>query len=130
FGTGFLPTDEAQIYRTRDDDLYLVGTSEVPLAALHAGEIMDPVELPKRYLGYSTCFRREAGTYGKDTRGIFRDHQFDKVEMFSFVMPEESWDEHERLRSWEEEWVRSLEIPYRIVNCCVGEFSASNANRY
>jgi seryl-tRNA synthetase len=130
FGTGFLPTDEAQIYRTRDDDLYLVGTSEVPLAALHAGEIMDPGGLPKRYLGYSTCFRREAGTYGKDTRGIFRVHQFDKVEMFSFVEPDDSAAEHDRLLGWEEEFVRSLGIPYRVVNVCTGELGASAAKKY
>jgi seryl-tRNA synthetase len=130
FWTGFLPGGDEQLYVTREDDLYLVGTSEVPLAALHAQEILEQEDLPKRYLGYSTCFRREAGTYGRDMRGIFRVHQFDKLEMFSFVMPEESWDEHERLRSWEEEWVRSLEIPYRVVNCCIGELSASNAKRY
>jgi seryl-tRNA synthetase len=130
FGTGFLPTDEAQLYVTREDDLYLVGTSEVSLAALHAGEILDADRLPIRYLGYSTCFRREAGTYGKDTRGIFRVHQFDKLEMFSFVMPEDSAAEHERLLGWEEEWVRSLEIPYRVVNDCTGELGASAAKKY
>jgi seryl-tRNA synthetase len=130
FATGFFPTDEAQIYATRDDGLYLVGTAEVPLASLHAGEVFDPGELPRRYLGYSTCFRREAGTYGKDTRGIFRVHQFDKLEMFSFVMPDDSWEEHERLLGWEEDWIRSLEIPYRVMNCCTGEIGASNAKRY
>ena len=130
FGTGFLPGGEDQIYVVRDDDLYLAGTSEVPLAAMHAGEILPPDDLPIRYLGYSTCFRREAGTYGKDTQGIFRLHQFDKLEMFSFVMPDESWDEHERILAWQEEWYRSLEIPYRVVNCCAGELSASNAKRY
>jgi len=130
FGTGFLPTDEAQIYVTRDDDLYLVGTSEVPLAALHAGELLSPDDLPRRYLGYSTCFRREAGSHGKDTRGIFRVHQFDKVEMFSFVLPEESRDEHERLLSYEEAFVQSLGIPYRVVNVCTGELGASAAKKY
>jgi seryl-tRNA synthetase len=132
FGTGFLPTDEAQIYVTREDDLYLVGTSEVSLAALHAGEILDPSELPRRYVGYSTCFRREAGTYGKDARGIFRLHQFDKLEMFSFVMPsiEESREEHERLLAWEEAFVQSLEIPYRVVNVCVGDLGPSAAKKY
>jgi seryl-tRNA synthetase len=130
FGTGFLPTDEAQIYVTRDDRLYLVGTSEVPLAAMHAREVLDPSELPKRYLGYSTCFRREAGTYGKDTRGIFRVHQFDKLEMFSFVLPDQSRQEHDRLLAWQEEWVRSLEIPYRVVNVCTGELGASAAKKY
>ncbi len=130
FGTGFLPTDEAQIYVTREDDLYLAGTSEVPLAALHSGEIFEPDELPRRYLGYSTCFRREAGTYGKDTRGIFRLHQFDKLEMFSFVLPEQSGEEHERMLALEEEWVQSLEIPYRVVNVCTGDLGASAAKKY
>jgi seryl-tRNA synthetase len=130
YGTGFLPTDEAQIYATRDEDLYLIGTAEVTLASFHAGEILDGKDLPKRYLGYSTCFRREAGTYGKDTRGIFRVHQFDKLEMFSFVLPEESLVEHERLLALEEEWVRSLGFPYRVVNVCVGELGASAAKKY
>jgi seryl-tRNA synthetase len=130
FSTGFLPTDETQIYVTREDNLYLAGTSEVPLAALHAGEILEPAALPRRYMGYSTCFRREAGTYGKDTRGIFRVHQFDKVEMFSFVLPGESPDEHERLLTWEETWVRSLGIPYRVVNVCTAELGASAAKKY
>ncbi len=130
YGTGFLPTDEAQIYATRDDDLYLIGTAEVTLAAYHAGEILDQKDLPKRYLGYSTCFRREAGTYGKDTGGIFRVHQFDKLEMFSFVLPEQSSDEHERLLALEEEWVRSLGLPYRVVNVCVGELGASAVKKY
>jgi seryl-tRNA synthetase len=130
FWTGFFPTDESQIYATRDDDLYLVGTSEVPLAAMHADEILDPGGLPRRYLGFSTCFRREAGTYGKDTRGIFRVHQFDKLEMYSFVMPEDSWEEHERLLAWEEAWVRSLEIPYRVVNVCTGDLGAPAAKKY
>ncbi len=130
FNTGFLPTDESQLYRTAEDDLYLVGTSEVSLAALHAGEILEPEELPKRYVGYSSCFRREAGTYGKDTRGIFRVHQFDKLEMFSFVMPGDSKDEHERLLANEEAWVQSLEIPYRVVNICTGELGASAVKKY
>jgi seryl-tRNA synthetase len=130
YGTGFLPTDEAQIYATRDDDLYLIGTAEVTMASFHAGEILDGKDLPKRYLGYSTCFRREAGTYGKDARGIFRVHQFDKLEMFSFVLPEESSGEHERLLALEEEWVRSLGIPYRVVNVCVGELGASASKKY
>jgi seryl-tRNA synthetase len=130
YGTGFFPTDEAQIYATRDDDLYLVGTSEVPLAALHAEQIFEPEALPRRYLGYSTCFRREAGAAGKDTRGIFRVHQFDKIEMFSFVLPETSRDEHERLLALEEEWVQSLELPYRVVNVCTGELGASAAKKY
>jgi len=130
FGTGFLPTDEAQIYVTREDNLYLVGTSEVSLASLHAGELLEQGALPKRYLGYSTCFRREAGTYGKDTRGIFRLHQFDKLEMFSFVLPERSEEEHDRLLAYEEEFVRSLGIPYRVVNVCTGELGASAAKKY
>ena len=114
YGTGFLPTDESQIYATRDDDLYLVGTSEVPLASFHQDEILDAASLPVRYAGFSTCFRREAGTYGKDTRGIFRVHQFDKVEMFSFCEPDASWDEHEFLVSIEEEIVPGLGLPYRL----------------
>jgi seryl-tRNA synthetase len=130
YGTGFLPTDEAQIYATRDDDLYLVGTSEVPLAGLHQGEILDAGSLPRRYVGYSTCFRREAGAYGRDTRGIFRVHQFDKVEMFSFVEPDASWDEHEFLLSCEEELLRGLGIPYRVMNVCTGELGASAAKKY
>jgi seryl-tRNA synthetase len=130
YGTGFFPTDQAQFYATRDDDLYLVGTSEVPLAAFHMGEILEPDALPRRYVGYSTCFRREAGTYGKDTRGIFRVHQFDKLEMFSFVLPEESRDEHGRFLTWEEEFYRSLEIPYRVVDICTGDLGASAARKF
>jgi seryl-tRNA synthetase len=130
FGTGFLPTDEAQLYVTREDGLYLVGTSEVPLASLHAGDIFEADVLPRRYLGYSSCFRREAGSAGKDTRGIFRLHQFDKLEMFSFVLPETSRDEHEQLLAWEEEWVQSLGIAYRVVNVCMGELGASAAKKY
>ena len=130
YGTGFLPTDEAQLYVTREDDLYLIGTSEVALASFHAGEVLDPSELPKRYLGYSACFRREAGTYGKDARGIFRVHQFDKLEMFSFVTPEESRAEHDRLLGWEEAWVQSLGLPYRVVNVCTGELGGPAAKKY
>jgi seryl-tRNA synthetase len=130
YGTGFFPTDEASIYATRDDDLYLVGTSEVPLAGLHGDEILDPGTLPRRYVGYSTCFRREAGAHGKDTRGVFRVHQFDKVEMFSFTEPERSWEEHEFLRSCEEELIQGLEIPYRVMNVCTGELGASAAKKY
>jgi seryl-tRNA synthetase len=130
FGTGFLPADEAQLYVTREDDLYLIGTSEVPLASLHAGEILAPDDLPRRYLGYSTCFRREAGTYGKDTTGIFRVHQFDKLEMFSFVLPEESVAEHDRLLAHEEAWVQSLGIPYQVVNVCIGDLGAPAAKKY
>jgi seryl-tRNA synthetase len=130
YGTGFFPTDEAQIYATRDDDLFLVGTSEVPLAGLHGGEILDPATLPHRYVGYSTCFRREAGAYGKDTRGMFRVHQFDKVEMFSFTEAKASWEEHEFLRSCEEDLIRDLRIPYRVMNVCTGELGASAAKKY
>ncbi|MGH2573014.1 MAG: serine--tRNA ligase [Actinomycetota bacterium] len=130
YGTGFLPTDEAQLYVTREDDLYLVGTSEVSLAALHQGEIVDRDSLPRRYVGYSTCFRREAGAHGKDTRGVFRLHQFDKVEMFSFCDPDASWDEHEFLLSCEEELIGGLGLPYRVMNVCTGELGASAAKKY
>jgi seryl-tRNA synthetase len=129
YGTGFLPTDEAQLYVTREDDLYLVGTSEVPLASFHQGEILESQQLPLRYVGYSTCFRREAGTYGKDMRGMFRLHQFDKVEMFSFCDPERSWEEHEFMISVEEEIVRSLGLAYRLMNVCTGELGASAAKK-
>ena len=130
FGTGFLPDTEQQIYRVPDDDLYLAGTSEVPLASLHGGQLLVEDELPLRYAGFSTCFRREAGAAGKDTRGIFRVHQFDKVEMFSFVVPEESGDEHERLLAIEEELLQALEIPYRVVNIAVDDLGASAAKKY
>ena len=130
FGTGFLPDTEQQIYRVPDDDLYLVGTSEVPLASLHAGELLSEEELPLRYAGFSTCFRREAGAAGKDTRGIFRVHQFDKVEMFTFVVPEESAAEHERLLAIEEELLQALGIPYRVVNIAVNDLGASAAKKY
>jgi seryl-tRNA synthetase len=130
FWTGFLPTDRAQIYEIRGDDLYLVGTSEVSLAALHADEIVDERDLPLRYAGFSTCFRREAGAAGKDTRGIFRVHQFDKVEMFSFVRPDESPEEHERLLSIQEEILKELGIPFRVVNIAAGDLGASAAKKY
>jgi seryl-tRNA synthetase len=130
FGTGFLPDAEQQIYRVPDDDLYLVGTSEVPLASLHGGQILDEDLLPRRYAGFSSCFRREAGAAGKDTRGIFRVHQFDKVEMFSFVVPEDSPDEHERLLAIQEELFRALEIPYRVVNIAVDDLGAAAAKKY
>ncbi|HJW60759.1 MAG TPA: serine--tRNA ligase, partial [Actinomycetota bacterium] len=130
FGTGFLPTDEQQIFRTADDDLYLAGTSEVPLVSYHSDELLDPATLPRRYAGFSTCFRREAGSYGKDTRGIFRVHQFDKVEMFSFVEPSASRDEHERLLAIEEEILTALGIPYRVVNIAVDDLGASAAKKY
>jgi seryl-tRNA synthetase len=130
YGTGFLPDTEQQIYRLADDELFLIGTSEVPLASLHAQEVLEADALPLRYAGFSTCFRREAGAAGKDTRGIFRVHQFDKVEMFSFVRPEESAEEHERLLAIEEEILGELEIPYRVVNIAVDELGASAAKKY
>jgi seryl-tRNA synthetase len=130
FGTGFLPDTEQQIYRVPDDELYLVGTSEVPLASLHAAQIMGAAELPRRYAGFSSCFRREAGAAGKDTKGIFRVHQFEKVEMFAFVEPEESQAEHERLLAIEEEILQALEIPYRVVNIAAGDLGSSAAKKY
>ena len=130
FGTGMLPDTEQQIYRVPDDELYLAGTSEVPLASLHAGEIIPPGRLPFRYAGFSSCFRREAGAAGKDTRGIFRVHQFDKVEMFTFVEPEESKAEHERLLAVEEEILQALGIPYRVVNIAVDDLGNSAAKKY
>ncbi|HEY7891241.1 MAG TPA: serine--tRNA ligase [Solirubrobacteraceae bacterium] len=130
FGTGFLPDTEQQIYRLADDELYLVGTSEVALASLHDEEIIDAANLPLRYAGFSPCFRREAGAAGKDTRGIFRVHQFDKVEMFSFVEPERSSQEHERILAIEEEILASLEIPYRVVNIAVTDLGNSAAKKY
>ena len=130
YGTGFFPDDAEQVYEIPNDDLYLVGTSEVPLAALHTNEIINMEELPIRYAGFSTCFRREAGTYGKDTTGIFRVHQFDKVEMFSFCSPEKSEEEHEFILSVEEELLQALEIPYRVVDVCAGDLGASAAKKY
>ncbi len=130
YGTGFLPTDEQQIYRTADDDLYLVGTSEVPLAGLHMDEILQDDDLPIRYAGFSTCFRREAGAYGKDTRGIFRVHQFDKVEMFSFVHPERSDEEHERLLEIEKEVMDGLDLHYQVVDIPVGDLGASASRKF
>ena len=128
YGTGMLPDTEQQLYRLADDDLYLVGTSEVALASLHAGEIVD--ELPIRYAGFSTCFRREAGAAGKDTRGIFRVHQFDKLEMFAFVEPDASVDEHLRLLAIEEEILGDLGIPYRVVDIAVDDLGASAARKF
>ncbi len=130
YGTGFLPTDEQQIFLTRDDDYYLVGTSEVPLAAMHADELFDADDLPLRYVGYSPCFRREAGSHGKDTRGIFRVHQFEKVEMFAFTHPDESSAEHERLLAIEEEILAGLELHYRVVDIPVGDLGASAARKF
>ena len=132
WGTGFFPTDRSQIYRIPEDneDLYLVGTSEVPLAALHMDEILDPEQLPLRYAGISSCFRREAGAAGKDTRGIFRVHQFDKVEMFSFTEPSASEGEHEFILAQEEAIMQALELPYRVVNIAAGDLGAPAAKKY
>ena len=130
FGTGFFPTERDQVYAVERDELFLVGTSEVSLAALHLDEILDAADLPIRYAGSSSCFRREAGTYGKDTRGIFRMHQFNKVEMFSFCHPDRSSEEHEFMLSIEEQVLQELELPYRVVNVAVGDLGAPAAKKY
>jgi seryl-tRNA synthetase len=130
YGTGMLPDTEQQIYRVAEDELYLVGTSEVSLASLHEDEILSADALPRRYAGFSTCFRREAGAAGKDTRGIFRVHQFDKVEMFCFVEPEQGRAEHERLLAIEEAILQELDIPYRVVAIAAGDLGASAAKKY
>jgi seryl-tRNA synthetase len=130
YGTGFLPDTEQQIYTLPDDDLYLVGTSEVALASMHRDEILAVEDLPLRYAGFSSCFRREAGAAGKDTRGIFRVHQFDKVEMFCFVEPDSALDEHQRLLAIEESIMQDLEIPYRVVAIAVDDLGASAAAKY
>jgi seryl-tRNA synthetase len=130
YGTGFFPTDMQQVYHIESDALNLVGTSEVPLAALHMDEILEEEALPLRYVGYSSCFRREAGAAGKDTRGIFRVHQFDKVEMFSFCHPDASRDEHDFMRSVEEEVLQDLGLPYQAVNIAAGDLGASAAKKY
>jgi seryl-tRNA synthetase len=129
-GTGYFPEAREQIYEIEKDELFLTGTSEVALAGLHADQILDAADLPLRYCAFSTCFRREAGAAGRDTRGIFRVHQFDKVEMFSFVEPDASKDEHERLLSIEEKILGALEIPYRVVNIAVGDLGAPAAKKY
>jgi seryl-tRNA synthetase len=129
YGTGFFPTEKSNIYALPEDDLYLTGTSEVALAGLHMGEILDGRELPLRYAGFSTNFRREAGAAGKDTRGMFRVHQFNKVEMFVYTTPEESWPEHDRLVELEEAFLRTLELPYRVVNVAAGDLGASAAKK-
>ena len=128
YGTGFFPTDRSNIYALEADELFLTGTSEVALAALHTGEILE--ELPLHYTGFSTCFRREAGAAGKDTRGMFRVHQFNKVEMFVFTMPEESWGEHERMLDLEERYLQALGLPYRVMNVAAGDLGASAAKKY
>ncbi|MGH2906472.1 MAG: serine--tRNA ligase [Solirubrobacterales bacterium] len=130
YGTGFLPDTEQQIYRLADDDLYLTGTSEVPLASLHDGDILEAGDLPLRYAGISPCFRREAGAAGKDTRGIFRVHQFEKVEMFVFCDPDKSTEEHERILAIEESVMQDLGLPYRVVNIAVDDLGTSAAKKY
>jgi seryl-tRNA synthetase len=130
YGTGFLPDTEQQIYTLPEDELFLVGTSEVALASLHDGEILDGDRLPLCYAGFSPCFRREAGAAGRDTRGIFRVHQFDKVEMFSFVAPEDSVAEHARILAVEEEILRELGLPYRVLNIAVNDLGSSAAKKY
>ncbi|GGW52609.1 serine--tRNA ligase [Streptomyces lucensis JCM 4490] len=129
-GTGFLGQAAQDVYHLDRDDLYLVGTSEVPLAAYHMDEIIDADRLPLRYAGFSPCFRREAGSHGKDTRGIFRVHQFDKVEMFSYVAPEDSQAEHQRLLEWEKQWLTSLELPFRVIDVATGDLGASAARKF
>ena len=130
YATGFFPTDRASIYETAQDDLYLVGTSEVPLAGLHGDQIVAEDELPLRYGGLSTCFRREAGAAGRDTRGIFRVHQFDKVEMFSFVLPEDSPAEHLRILGVQEAILQAIEVPYRVIDIAAGDLGASAARKF
>lgn len=129
-GTGFLGQAAQDVYHLEKDDFYLVGTSEVPLAAYHMDEIIDASQLPLRYAGFSPCFRREAGTYGKDTRGIFRVHQFDKVEMFSYVAPEEAEAEHARLLEWEKQWLTSLELPFQVIDTATGDLGASASRKF
>ncbi|MER5784615.1 serine--tRNA ligase [Streptomyces mobaraensis] len=129
-GTGFLGQAAQDVYHLEKDDFYLVGTSEVPLAAYHMDEIIDAAQLPLRYAGFSPCFRREAGTYGKDTRGIFRVHQFDKVEMFSYVAPEEAEAEHARLLEWEKQWLTSLELPFQVIDTATGDLGASASRKF
>ncbi|MFE7181531.1 serine--tRNA ligase [Streptomyces erythrochromogenes] len=129
-GTGFLGQAAENVYHLEKDDYYLVGTSEVPLAAYHMDEIIEGDKLPLRYAGFSPCFRREAGTYGKDTRGIFRVHQFDKVEMFSYVAPEEAEAEHQRLLEWEKQWLTSLELPFQVIDVATGDLGASASRKF
>ncbi|MEU9110609.1 serine--tRNA ligase [Streptomyces sp. NPDC048483] len=129
-GTGFLGQAAENVYHLEKDDYYLVGTSEVPLAAYHMDEIVDGAKLPLRYAGFSPCFRREAGTYGKDTRGIFRVHQFDKVEMFSYVAPEDAAAEHQRLLDWEKQWLNSLGLPFQVIDVATGDLGASASRKF
>jgi seryl-tRNA synthetase len=130
YGTGFFPAERFEFYEIPSDGLYLTGTSEVGVASLHMDEILDAEALPLRYTAYSTCFRREAGAAGKDTHGMFRVHQFDKVEMFVFTRPADSWDEHERLLAIEEQLAQALELPYRVVNVAAGDLGAAAAKKY
>ena len=139
YATGFFPADRNEIYHVNpkldeddneNDDLYLVGTSEVPLTMIHEGKILDAEKLPLRYAGFTTCFRREAGSYGKDTHGIIRVHQFDKIEMFSFCHPDKSWDEHELIRSIEEEILQELGLAYQVINICTGDLGFPAAKKY
>lgn len=130
FGTGFFPTEKIEYYKTAEDDLYLAGTAEVPLCAYHADETLNEAQLPLKYIGFSTCFRREAGSYGKDTYGIFRVHQFDKLEMFVFAHPEHSWQEFEALQKIVEEIFQDLRLPYQVVNVSGGDIGAPNAKKY
>lgn len=129
-GTGFLGAHASEVYHLPEDDLFLVGTSEAPMAAYHADEILDGGSLPYRYAGWSTCFRREAGSYGKDTRGIIRVHQFDKIEMFSYCRPEDAHEEHRRLLAWEKEMLAKIEVPYRVIDTAAGDLGASAARKF
>jgi seryl-tRNA synthetase len=129
-GTGFLAQAAENVYHLPEEDLYLVGTSEVPLAAFHMDEVIDADRLPLRYAGWSTCFRKEAGSYGKDTRGILRVHQFDKIEMFSFSRPEDAAEEHTRLLAWEKEMLAKVELPYRVIDVAAGDLGSSAARKY
>lgn len=129
-GTGFLGQHADEVYRLEEDDLYLVGTSEVPLAGYHSGEILDLSKGPKRYAGWSSCFRREAGSYGKDTRGIIRVHQFDKVEMFVYCRPEEAAAEHERLLAWERDMLAAIDVPYRVIDVAAGDLGSSASRKF
>ena len=130
YGTGFFPVEKTQYYKTELDDLYLIGTAEVPLCAYHSDEILDYDSLPLKYTAYSTCFRREAGSYGKDLGGMFRVHQFNKIEMFIFSHPGNSWNEYEKLRETLEDIVKGLKLHYRILNMCTGDIGAPNAKKY
>ncbi|CAM3680048.1 serine--tRNA ligase [Kibdelosporangium persicum] len=129
-GTGFLGAHSSEVYRLAEDDLYLVGTSEVPLAGYHADEILDLSAGPRRYAGWSSCYRREAGSYGKDTRGIIRVHQFDKVEMFTYCKPEDAEAEHGRLLAWEEEMLAKIEVPYRVIDTAAGDLGTSASRKF